>query len=163
MKLPALLVAALLTLGSVAPVRAEHPAAGAEEFSLSPGLLDLLRAEMRELQGAVQAVGEALPAGDWTRIASTGEKMHGSYILTQQLTAAQREELAGLPERFRRLDEEFHARAEKLAHAASARDAELTAYYFSGLLEDCAVCHAAYAGQRFPGFAGGKAEVHHQH
>jgi mono/diheme cytochrome c family protein len=130
---------------------------------MSPALLELLRAEMRELLVASQAISVALPAGNWAHIAATSEKMRMSYILERRLTEAQRAELDSLPERFKRLDEQFHLRTEKLAHAAAEKDAELTAFYFARLLENCADCHAAYAQQRFPGFAEGSVGAGHQH
>jgi len=130
---------------------------------MSPELLELLRAEMRELLGASQAISVALPVGDWAHIAATSEKMRGSYILERKLTEAQRKELDSLPERFKRMDEQFHLRTEKLARAASRKDAELTAFYFARLLENCAGCHAAYAQQRFPGLADGSGEARRHH
>ena len=152
-----------LVFSALPPAHAEPPTAQPSSLSMSPDLLELLRAEMRELESASQAISLALPAGDWAQIAATGEKMHDSYILAKKLTEAQRTELASLPEPFKRLDEQFHAEAEKLAHAAHEKDAELTAFWFSRLLEGCAGCHAAYAQQRFPGFAGDAADSHHQH
>jgi hypothetical protein len=130
---------------------------------MSPELLELFRAEMRELLGASQAISLALPVGDWAHITATSQQMRNSYILERKLTAAQRKELDSLPERFKSLDEQFHLRTEKLAHAASEKDAELTAFYFARLLEGCASCHAAYAQQRFPGFVGDSVDLHHQH
>ena len=142
---------------------AQQPAVAPTGLSMSPELLELFRAEMRELLGASQAISMALPVGDWAQIAATSEKMRMSYILERKLTEAQKEELGSLPERFKRLDQQFHLRTEKLAHAASEKDVELTAFYFARLLEDCAACHAAHAQQRFPGFGDGSVGARHQH
>lgn len=130
-------------------------------ISVSPDVLELFRAEMRELLIGTQAIGTAVSAGDWTRIAVTGDQMRKSYILEKKLTKTQREELEGLPEQFRALDEQLHLRAEKLSQAASVKDAELVSFQFGRLLETCASCHTAYAQQRFPGFSSPAVEPHH--
>lgn len=163
MKILRSLVTVALVFVAFASGHGQQSAVTPTGLSMSPELLELFRAEMRELLGASQAISMALPVGDWAHIAATSEKMRMSYILEKKLTEAQREELDNLPERFKRLDEQFHLRTEKLAHAASEKDAELTVFYFARLLEDCAGCHAAYAQQRFPGFAGGAVDARHQH
>lgn len=128
--------------------------------TLSPGLLDLFRAEMRELLNGSQAIAAALPLGDWARIAETARRMQASYVLEQKLTAAQRKELGALPERFLALDADFHARTQKLADAALRHDAEAVAFHYGRLLEGCVSCHAAYAPARFPTLAAPRAEPH---
>ena len=163
MKILHTLATVALVFGALQSAHAEQPVAQPASLSMSPELLELLRAEMRELESASQAISLAFPAGDWAQIAATGEKMHDSYILEKNLTDGQKAELASLPEPFRRLDEQFHTQAEKLSHAAHGKDAELTAFYFSRLLEGCAGCHAAWARQRFPAFSGDSADAHHQH
>jgi cytochrome c556 len=81
--------------------------------------------------------------------------------MEKQLTPAQAKELEqALPEGFKRLDAEFHQRAEKLGAAAGAHDPELTAFHFSRLVESCTKCHAAYAQSRFPGFASDHPPAH---
>jgi len=125
-----------------------------QEVQLSPDLLALLRAEMVEITGGMQSITFFLATADWHSIQETSEKIRDSYIMKMKLSAAQIEELEqALPERFKQLDAEFHHRAGKLGTAAGAHDAELVAFQYSGLLETCTVCHAAYAGSRFPGFA----------
>ncbi|MFZ1805440.1 MAG: cytochrome c, partial [Nitrospira sp.] len=62
----------------------------------------------------------------------------------------------------RLLDEAFHLRAEKLAHAAKAEDAEAVSFQFSRLLDSCVVCHSTYAKSKFPNFRSeGGAEHRH--
>lgn len=163
MKIMHILAAAALILGGFQSTSAEQSAAGPTSLPMSPELLELFRAEMRELLGASQTISLALPVGDWASIADTSEKMRKSYILEKELTKGQREELDSLPEQFKSLDKQFHMRTEKLSHAASQKDAELTAFYFARLLEGCAGCHAVYARQRFPGFADESVDSHHQH
>lgn len=141
--------------------RPRMPFSAPQGMQFSPELRDLLRAEMRELAGAVQAVALALSTADWETLVSTSAKMRASYLLETKLSASQRQEFERLPEQFKKLDEEFHLRAEKLGYAALAHDAELVAFQFSRLLESCTVCHAAYAKPRFPGFLPSKPGAHH--
>jgi cytochrome c556 len=149
-------------LGSgCAIVAAAEPPDSSQEISLSPGVRELLLAEMREIAAGVQSVATALALGDWKSIADTSARIRASYILEKQLTPAQAEELErALPQDFKRLDAEFHARAEQLGSAALAHDAERVAFQYSRLLENCAACHAAFARTRFPGFAPPPAESH---
>ena len=129
---------------------------------LSPGLLELLRAEMREISGGVGSVPLALAMGDWNAIHDTGVKLRDSYIMKKSLTPTQKAELQRvLPEAFRRLDAGFHQRAEQMARAAAAHDAELVVFHYSRLVEGCTLCHGAFAPERFPGLASPAAEGHH--
>jgi cytochrome c556 len=129
---------------------------------LSPDLLELLRAEMREISGGIQNVAVSVATGDWNSIRESSEKMRSSYIMQRKLTTAQASELEqALPGRFTELDMEFHQRAEKLAAAAAARDPELVVFHYARLLESCVRCHSAYAAKRFPGFASQTPQGHH--
>jgi hypothetical protein len=56
---------------------------------------------------------------------------------------------------------EFHQRAERLGVAAAAHDPELVAFHYSRLVESCALCHAAFAKSRFPGFSSPAQQGHH--
>lgn len=153
------LASAGTTTGMAPPEQSDQ-----SSLSMSPGLLELYRAEMRQLLVGTQAIAVALPTGDWDSIIVTSRKMQKSYVLEGELTAAQVEEIAGLPESFQDLDQAFHARTEKLAAAAADKDAEAAAYQFSRLLETCAVCHARFAQSRFPAFPSEPAEeAHHSH
>lgn len=157
-----LIALAGLLLGSPAP--AQHEAAASEDVQLSPQLRGLLQEEMREVARGTQTLVIALASADWKTVADTSAKIRASYILEKKLTAAQRHELErALPAGFKQLDAEFHARAEKLMHAAEARDHELAAFHFSRMVERCAACHSAYAKARFPGFATLTPAADHQH
>jgi len=144
-------------------IRAEGPEQHAEALKLSPELMGLLQAEMREISIGIQRVPVAIAEGDWKILAQTGESIRASYIMNKALTKEQAETLeSSLPERFKQIDSDFHNRAGALAHAAEAKDFELASYHYSRLLESCAQCHALYAQTRFPGF--GPVEAHgHQH
>jgi cytochrome c556 len=125
-----------------------------QDLKLSPELLKLLRAEMREIAGGVQGMALAVAIADWRPIQETSEKIRASYIMEKKLTAAQAGELEqALPEHFKQLDSEFHQRAERLGQAAAVHDPELVVFHYSRLIESCAHCHSAYARSRFPGFA----------
>jgi len=141
-----------LVAGSASSWAAEAPAP-AHAVKLSPALLELLRAEMREIASGVQGIALSLAVADWQTIQDTSTKIRASYIMEKKLTPTQAEELeTALPEQFKQLDAEFHQRAEKLGAAAAAHDAELAAFYYSRLVESCSRCHSAYATARFPGF-----------
>ena len=154
----------LLTLSvtaGTATVAQEASHAPEQALSMSPELLELYRAEMRELLVATQAVAMAIPIGGWDSIIATSHKMRDSYVLEGQLSDSQKAEIAALPEHFQSLDHDFHARTDKLAAAAEAKDAEAAAYQFSRLLEACAVCHTQYARARFPTFPAAPETEHH--
>ncbi len=161
--LKTLVLLPLLTLGMTAAtcsMAQEHHAPG-QALSMSPELLELYREEMRQLLAATQSLAVAIPIGGWDSIIATSHRMRDSYVLEGQLTESQKAEIAGLPEHFQDLDHGFHARTDKLAAAAEAKDAEAAAYQFSRLLETCAVCHTHYAQSRFPAFPAAPEQGHH--
>jgi cytochrome c553 len=168
MWIPVLLVgasAAWLPLAAELGRRAhdhDHQAGQADETArssdpteaLPPKLREMLVAEMRQLDGALAGLTSAVAAGDWRAVEQTAKRMQGSYILKQKLSDTEVEVLhAALPRDFLALDDRFHARAGKLAHAAHERNAELAVFYTARLLEDCVHCHGAYAAKTFPGLA----------
>ena len=157
--LNAIILISLITASSGLDA-AENPAQS-HDFKLTPELRELLQAEMREIAGGIQGVALALATADWESIKNTGEMIRSSYIMESQLTPAQAKELAQvLPDRFKQLDADFHHRAERLAKAATAHDAEAVAFHYSRMLESCTQCHSAFASERFPGFSP-KAPAHH--
>jgi cytochrome c556 len=128
------------------------------DVKLSPQVLELLRAEMREVSAGVQAMAFSIASGDWRAIQDTSARIRASYIMEKQLTPAQARELeSALPPRFKALDAEFHDRAGKLGAAAAAHNAKLVVAQYSRMLESCTTCHAAFARSRFPNFSPGKA------
>ncbi|MGZ5764253.1 MAG: hypothetical protein ACXWHZ_13230 [Usitatibacter sp.] len=139
-----------------------EPHSATKDVKLSPGLLDLLRAEMREISGGVQAMAISIASADWKSIQETSVKIRASYIMEKKLSPAQAKELeAALPERFKTLDADFHNRAEKVGAAAAAHDAELVVFQYSRMLESCVVCHAEFAKPRFPAFSSGTRQAPH--
>lgn len=161
-KLLAAIIISCLIAGSASIYSAEDHATK-QTVHLSPDLLNLLREEMRAIASGVQGVAYSLATADWKSIEETGAKIRASYIMEKKLAPAQADELkSALPEQFRKLDAEFHHRAEKLAAAAAAHDPELVAFHFSRLIESCAHCHSAFAAKRFPGFSS-QAPLEHHH
>lgn len=143
----------LLAAFACAAPRAETVGANREP-ALSPEVRELLRAEMREVATGTQQLTVAIAGADWATVAATANRIRASYIMAKRLSSVQRAELEGaLPERFKLLDAGFHDRAGRLAAAATAHDAELTAFHYSRLVETCTTCHAEFARTRFPGFA----------
>lgn len=124
------------------------------DVKLSPQVLELLRAEMREVSTGVQAMAFSIASGDWRAIQETSARIRASYIMEKQLTPAQARELEkALPPRFKALDADFHDRAGKLGSAAAAHDAQLVVARYSRILQSCTACHAEFAKSRFPNFA----------
>ena len=160
-------VSVLALAGSVPGVSgapAEPEPAVRSSLSMSPDLLDLYRAEMRQLLIGTQAIALALPTGDWDNIIATSRQMEESYVLERELTQAQLAEIAGLPESFQEMDRGFHARTGRLAAAAADRDPEAVAFQFARLLETCTGCHATFAQARFPTLRPEPAQApHHSH
>lgn len=160
------LLAILFGIGSLAVVpvhtNAAEPHISGQDVKLSPDVLNLLRAEMGEIAGGVQGIALSLASADWASIQETSAKIRASYIMEKKLTATQAKELKqALPEHFKQLDTEFHQRAEKLGMAAAAHDPELVAFHYSRLIENCTLCHSAYAKTRFPGFSSPAQQDHH--
>lgn len=131
-------------------------------LNMSLDLQQLFQAEMRELLLGTQHIAGALPIANWDGIADSAMAMRNSYVLEQKLTTTQRHDLEQLPEQFKAFDEAFHLRAEKLVHAAKAKDAEAVSFHFSRLLDTCVACHSTYAKTKFPNFRSeGRAEHRH--
>ena len=136
---------------------AEHPSnhhtqPPADHLHLSPELIQLLRHEMSAIQEGMQTLVPAIASGNWKQVADIGEKIQHSYIMQQELTTAQVEELHhSLPPAFRELDQSFHHSAGMLAHAARNKNAEVVNFYFYKLTDTCVSCHMRFAKRRFPG------------
>lgn len=132
------------------------PAAGysqgpSDHLHLSSGLTQLLQQEMQAIQQGMQALIPAIVSGNWEAVAETGEKIQHSYLMKQQLTGEQRQELQrSLPQGFRELDRSFHHAAGMLAHAARMKNADVINFYFYKLTDTCVACHTRFAVNRFP-------------
>lgn len=132
--------------------------------ALSPELRTLFKAEMAGLQGAMLELVPAVVSGDWEGMARVAAKIRGGFVLAQQLTPEQREELhRALPAGFLERDAEFHATAEALEHAAHRKQSDLVPFYVYKLTEGCVGCHARYARERFPALAPAHEPATHVH
>lgn len=146
----------LLVLSACTHIQANTVSAGKADSSKAvlsdqPHLQTLLREEMRALQTAMSKLASALPQGDWLTLATTAKAMHDSFIFEQKLSPKDRDILHHhLPPEFIHLDQGFHQRASWLHKAAIAKDAELSLYHFSRLLDTCMQCHQRFATHRFP-------------
>lgn len=129
--------------------------AGADQpvLSLSPKLRGALVAEMAGLREGVADLAIALTTGEWDRAAARARRIRDSFIMKQQLSPAELEDLhRALPEEFVVLDERFHRHADALAHAATEHDAELALFYFQKMTEGCVTCHSRFATHTLKGF-----------
>ncbi len=163
----------ILTLACLllAPVtgHTEHPAdqhapPPGDHLHLSPALMGLLKQEMNAIQQGMQTLIPAITSGNWQEVADTGEHIQHSYIMQQQLTDAQMEELHNeLPPAFLELDQSFHRSAGMLAHAAKMHNAEVVNFYFYKLTDTCVSCHRKFAGYRFTGLVSEADDEGHQH
>lgn len=164
-KLGVAAVVALLVTVALAqdPARHGEETAAGGAVRLSPELQRLLTREMLAIQDGMQALVPAIAAGHWPEIAEIGRKIRDSYILRQEMTEAQREELhRALPAGFVEMDRSFHRAAGMLAHAAEQKNAEVVGFYFYKLNEGCVACHSKFAARKFPGLAnGGDGHEHH--
>lgn len=137
--------------------------AEANNLEISPGLMDLLRVEMRAILSGIQTIPAGIATADWEKVAEISSKISSSYILAQNITLEQRQELERtLPEYFKRMDENFHLEAARLESAAREHDAQLVTFHYYRLIESCTSCHAAYATSQFPGFLP-KTKIEHHH
>jgi mono/diheme cytochrome c family protein len=133
------------------------PLAGAAEpvtGQLTPKLDRLLRQEMRAIDGAMRAIFGALVSGNHAAVAEKARRIHRSFILQRELTAADRRDLkAAVPPAFLRLDKRFHDQAAALAEAARAEDPDRQLRLFQEMTGACIDCHRRYVSDRFPGLA----------
>jgi hypothetical protein len=160
-----LLLGAMLVAAAHAeqPVR-QHAVHPPDHLHLSPVLTQLLQQEMKAIQEGMQALVTAIASGNWQDVADIGASIRDSYIMQQQLTAEQREELRySLPDAFMELDRSFHRAAGRLEQAASSHNADMAGFYFYKLMDACVACHSRYAGHRFPGLSDHNAGEEHHH
>ena len=129
--------------------------------ALSHDLRKLLSQEMQELQNGMMSIIPAYISGNWSEIETTAGKMESSYILKQNLTESQVQELHSvLPHAFIEKDQKFHYLAGMLKHAAKNKKPELINFYFSEMNESCVNCHAVFATHKFPALTPKKKGAH---
>lgn len=129
---------------------------------LSRELKSALVKEMVSIQSDMKAMISSIASGDWDRIEALARNIDGSYILRQNLSEGQIQELHhSLPEGFRDMDAEFHRTAGRLAHAAAEHDGQLVSFYYYKMVEGCVTCHSTYAQHRFDKFQGTQSRHDH--
>ena len=149
-------------LHAAQPGPTESEPSAAPVLALSPALRGALVAEMVGLRQRVGELAAQLSTGEWQQVANNARQVRDSYIMKQQLSVAQLEELErALPAEFVALDVRFHDHAEGLAHAALAQDGDLALFYYGKMLEGCQGCHSQYATHTLTGFRQPVAEAHH--
>lgn len=131
---------------------------------LSPELRALLTQEMLAIEEGMKNIVPAFAAGDLEQVAEIAGKISNSYILKQQITDEQKQELRSkLPKEFIAKDQEFHKDAGMLEHVSKEAHTELVAFYYSRLLESCSACHSQHASHRFPNFSDQSPAKDHHH
>lgn len=149
----AVLVVLAAGAGLAAPPEPEAQGADQPVLSLSPKLRGALAAEMIALRESMAELTRSLTTGEWDKVAAQARRIRESYIMEQQLSPAELEELHRvLPGEFVFLDERLHHHAEALAEAAEHADAELALFYFQKITEGCVACHARFATHTLKGF-----------
>lgn len=123
----------------------------AGNLTLSPAARDALRDDMKNTELAMQHIASAIAAADWAAVTQQAARLRYRDPSQNDHTT--------LPMRWRKLDEDFRTRIDRLSGAAEAKDPVLLIYQYSRLLEGCTSCHAEFAGDTFTGFSG----TGHQH
>ena len=132
-----------------------NPAGAAEP--VGPKLPDRVRGllvqEMNAILGASHEILDAIVRGRHERVAEKAQAIHDSFILEQEMTAADRRALKeAVPKAFVERDRAFHELTGELARAGRDRDGARERELFGRMIDACAACHARYAGDRFSGF-----------
>ncbi|SDG01013.1 Cytochrome C' [Limimonas halophila] len=113
----------------------------------------LLIQEMNAVLDATHDILDALVRGRDEVVAEKAQAIHDSFILKQEMTAADRRAFRdAVPEAFVARDKAFHELTADLAEAARDRDRARQHRLFRDMTEACTACHARYAPNRFPGF-----------
>lgn len=106
--------------------------------------------EMMILDGVFREVVSAVSLGDGARVHKALESMHGTMEKTH---AGVHEGTVKVPKNserladFVRMDKEFHADLETLAHAAHSGDQKEMLTLTKKLLDGCVSCHRSFRGQ----------------
>lgn len=140
--------------------------AGAPETvteGLSLETRQVLVEEMQLLASAMGPLHTAVVTGEHQSLAEQARRIRDSFVLKQKLSAAQKKEIATLPQQFISADRSFHELAASLAEAGDRQKPALERFYFEEMTRSCQNCHQDFAGGRFEGFAGGSEKEEHTH
>jgi len=134
-------------------------------LNLPADIKPLFTKEMLAIEQGMKDLLSSIAKGEWDKTAAIGKQIQASYIMKQSLTQEQKKLLhSSLPDQFIRQDRDFHKYAGMLSHAAKAKNADITNFYFYKMTESCIQCHSRYATERFPALARPVADhSHHTH
>lgn len=152
MKLSQAIPLAAMLAASLSTARAAEDPAQPVTAALSAETRALLIREMQAISGAMGRIHQAVVTGDHAAVAAEAQNIHDSFVLAQELTDTQRQEIGStLPAAFVQRDREFHALAGRLAQAGEQQDPRLERLWFEEMTRACQACHAEHAAARFPG------------
>ncbi|MBF0371651.1 MAG: cytochrome c [Magnetococcales bacterium] len=157
------LLGLLMTGGLSSAQAADHDPVGPR---LTERLQGLIRQEMNLVETATLELWKGMVVGDLHKVAEQARAIHNSFILKQQLTPQDKQDLKrAVPAEFIAQDQAFHQLAAKTAEAAHGGDRALVQYYFGRMTSACITCHGQYATDRFPLLAPKKSApaMHHDH
>lgn len=124
-----------------------------ERLELPPRFLNILRQEMNQLAGGMGAMLSYMVRGQGDEAAEIAMNIHNSYILKQELTKEELNELVSLlPEKFIKLDRGFHQLAEEIATSLKNKEFEKSGKIYGQMVNACLNCHMQFATERFPVF-----------
>jgi len=155
MKMPKAVAILTVTLAVLAasPVLAE-PEPEPVGPKLPAKVRGLLLQEMNAVLEATHDILDALVRGQDDVVAEKAQAIHDSFILKQEMTAADRRALKkAVPAAFVKRDKAFHELTAELAGAARDGDRARQRRLFGEMTEACTACHARYAPNRFPGLS----------
>lgn len=146
------LVSAVLAMAVLATASAEQPGGINVGSQLPPKVRGLLIQEMQAILEASQQIQAAIVQGHHEIVAERAQAIHDSFIMDQQLTAADKQALlATVPDGFLERDEALHELSAELAVAGRDRNTARQLQQFSEMTQGCVGCHSRYATSRFPG------------
>lgn len=138
---------------------ADVSSAAREYGDLPPQFRGLVRAEMTNLEPAMQRLMAFIARGDSRMGAFTARQIEETFVLKRSMTEEERQQMVSqLPEAFLELDREFHAKAGEVAQALDAGRFREASDLYGEMTRLCVSCHGRYALGRFPRLAGVAAE-----
>ena len=106
---------------------------------------------MVEITAGMGELLSHISQGNATEAAEIADKIHNSFILKQELSHTDLQQLVSLlPADFIQMDRTFHANAAKVAEAAGRQDFKTAIEIYSAMALACVDCHGQYATDRFP-------------
>jgi hypothetical protein len=129
----------------------EQPEKTVNNLELPERFLNILRQEMIQLNGGMGALLSYMIRGQGQEAAEIATTIHNSFILKQELTEEELNQLVSLlPERFIQLDRGFHQLADEIATTLKNEDFEKSSQIYGQMVEACLNCHSQFATERFP-------------